>query len=354
MLLVALVCVILAGCNRRTKPDEYSLNGVWIMTHAEYPVSGLSEDFPDADGETLCRIYEGDSIFYECWIRTMKPGQPQNVMTASDVIIVPQSKEVCTLIQKDGAGKPLYLEDGSVRPIKFLSDTSMTIQKVGIVFTWTLAKEMKQERIAEIKEIIANNLSSAGEMRQFVLPTTERQLKAANSQLKATAHTLAYIIIILVLAVLLIVYVAINVSRKKRRIEQQLRQMSEERELRPHPVRQAMAEVEEDFFHADFYLSLRRRIAAGEMLKEEDWEEVEQRMKPVWPTFSNRLFDLCHLSELEYRVCMLIKLRVSPSEMANLLSKDTSTISTVRSRLYKKVFQRKGSSKEWDNFILSM
>lgn len=354
MLLAALVCVILAGCSRKSEPDKYSLSGVWVMTHAEYPVLELSEDFPDADGETLCRIYEGDSIFYECWIRTMKPGQPQNVMTASDVIIVPKSKCVCTLIQKDGAGNPLYLEDGSVLPVRFLSNTSMTIQKVGIVFSWTLAKEMKQERIAEIKEIIANNLSSAGEMRQFVLPTTERQLEAANSQLKTTAHTLSYIIIILVLVVLLIVYVAINVFRKKQRVEQQLRQMSEERELRPQPVRQAMAEVEEDFLHSEFYLSLRRRIAAGEMLREEDWKEMEQRMKSVWPAFSNRLFDLCHLSELEYRVCLLIKLRVSPSEMAALLSKDTSTISTVRSRLYQKVFQRKGSSKAWDSFILSM
>jgi hypothetical protein len=60
------------------------------------------------------------------------------------------------------------------------------------------------------------------------------------------------------------------------------------------------------------------------------------------------------MSELEYQVCQLIKLRVAPSDMAVVLARDASTISTVRSRLYKKVFGRKGGAREWDDFILSI
>jgi hypothetical protein len=40
--------------------------------------------------------------------------------------------------------------------------------------------------------------------------------------------------------------------------------------------------------------------------------------------------------------------------MAVVLARDASTISTVRSRLYKKVFGRKGGAREWDDFILSI
>jgi hypothetical protein len=60
------------------------------------------------------------------------------------------------------------------------------------------------------------------------------------------------------------------------------------------------------------------------------------------------------MSELEYQVCLLVKLRVPPKDIATVLARDTSTISTVRSRLYKKVFGRKGGAKEWDDFILSI
>jgi hypothetical protein len=58
--------------------------------------------------------------------------------------------------------------------------------------------------------------------------------------------------------------------------------------------------------------------------------------------------------ELEYQTCLLIKLRIAPTDIATILSRDTSTISTVRSRLYKKVFDKKGGAREWDEFIMSI
>ena len=87
---------------------------------------------------------------------------------------------------------------------------------------------------------------------------------------------------------------------------------------------------------------------------QEEWDELEQRINPVYPGFTNKLFNLCPLSVLEYHVCLLIKLHVPPTEMASILCKDRSSISAIRSRLYKKVFQQKGSSKLWDEFVLSL
>lgn len=343
---IAIACLILTSCAKPKRQSKGHIRGTWILTQITENYSNFIHDFPSDEG-TLCRIYESDSIFYECMINTMKPGQLQDIMTASDVTIIPRNRIVYTLIEKDGEGHPLYLEDKLKRPITFPNDTSMTIQFHGHTYTWTMAQGMREDRIEEIKEIIANNLHTSDIVKAFVLPTTERKLKVTN-------HTFAYIIIILLLTVLLIVHITVNIYQKKQHIEQQLIQINEENQLRPQPVRQAIAEVENNFFHSDFYISLRRRITAGERLKEEDWNEVEQQLKSVWPGFSNRLLGLCQMSEVEFRVCLLTKLHVSPSEMATLLSKDASTISTVRSRLYKKVFQHKGSSKDWDNFILSM
>ena len=74
----------------------------------------------------------------------------------------------------------------------------------------------------------------------------------------------------------------------------------------------------------------------------------------MYPGFISQLRNLHAMSELEYQVFLLIKLRVAPSDMAVVLARDASTISTVRSRLYKKVFDKKGGAREWDEFIMSI
>lgn len=60
------------------------------------------------------------------------------------------------------------------------------------------------------------------------------------------------------------------------------------------------------------------------------------------------------MSQVELQVCQLLKLGCSPSEIASALCKETSSISSIRSRLFKKVFGQKGSSKEWDEFIRTL
>ena len=51
---------------------------------------------------------------------------------------------------------------------------------------------------------------------------------------------------------------------------------------------------------------------------------------------------------------MLLKIRTKPIEIATVLNRDKSTISTLRSRLYKKVFGKDGNGKDLDEFILSL
>ena len=66
------------------------------------------------------------------------------------------------------------------------------------------------------------------------------------------------------------------------------------------------------------------------------------------------LYGLYSLSTIEYQLCLLIKVRTAPTEIAAVLNKDKSTISAMRRRLYKKVFSKEGTGKDWDEFILSL
>jgi hypothetical protein len=53
-------------------------------------------------------------------------------------------------------------------------------------------------------------------------------------------------------------------------------------------------------------------------------------------------------------VSLLIKARIQPKDIATLTAHSKESVASTRSRLYQKVFGRKGSSKDWDDFILSI
>lgn len=345
--LSAISLLFLFGCKSSEKKEQgFSLDGAWLLSQVKYPSSENIYRYP-SNGITTCIIYEGDSVFYKCQMKSLYPGDNEKVMAAQDVAVIPDGSASYTYIYK-GGGETLYLENSNPWPLKILNDTTITIQQYGIIFTWSRATKIPEDRVKEIRNIIESyQKNPSEETAMYVLPTTERQLQA-------TTHTLTYVIVILLLLLSLIGLMYRNVYHKKRYIEKQLQQITEEREQRPQLVRHAMKEVEDDFLNSAYYASLRKRISAGERLKKTDWEEIEEKLKPVYPGFANHLFSLYHLSQLEYQVCLLIKLMATPSEMANVLSKDVSTISSIRSRLYKKVFQKKGSSKEWDDFIKSL
>ena len=99
---------------------------------------------------------------------------------------------------------------------------------------------------------------------------------------------------------------------------------------------------------------IRSRIDAGENIKLNDWKELERQLRIVYPNFASSLFSLHNMSQIEWQVCMLLKLRVKPADIALVLKKDKSSISSIRSRLYRKVFDKPGTGKDWDEFVQTL
>lgn len=330
------VALLLAGCHERSpRQDLYGLSGAWTLSSVVFPV-GDTLSFP-YNGRTYCRIFSADTTYYDC----------QLYSSPSGIIIIPEDKGDFEIIAK-GNNEFLYFEKGYMRPLKIVDDTTVVIQRNGRRFTWIRNQSMTAERLNGIREIIANDsCDDNAEVMRYVLSTSEKELKATN-------YLLVYIIVSLLVIVLLVLYYLRRLSRKKKHIERQLLQISQEREARPQLVRNALKQVEDEFFHSEYYIGLRKHVLAGDLLKPADWDQMELAIRPVYPDFVRRLSDLCKMSLVEYHVCLLIKLRFSPSEIAAALCKDISTISSIRGRLYKKVFNRNGGSKSWDDFILSL
>ena len=108
------------------------------------------------------------------------------------------------------------------------------------------------------------------------------------------------------------------------------------------------------FYDQEVSLLLSTHIHNNKVLREGDWKLIEERLTEAFPTFRDSLYSLYSFSETEYHICMLIKLEVTPSNMAKLMATATSTISQSRLRMQQKVFGTQGTAKDWDKFILSL
>ena len=86
-----------------------------------------------------------------------------------------------------------------------------------------------------------------------------------------------------------------------------------------------------------------------------DWQLLDNVINTAYPEFKNKLYNLYpKLSEYEYYVCLLIKCKFSPSEMALLTFHSKTSIASTRSRLCLKFFCYKGVASDCDKFILSL
>lgn len=86
----------------------------------------------------------------------------------------------------------------------------------------------------------------------------------------------------------------------------------------------------------------------------DDWRILEATIDKIYPGFTERLRTFYRFSPQERHVNLLLKLGVPPAGIAQLTAHAKQSVTSVRSRLYAKVFGRKGTPAEWDAFIRSL
>lgn len=315
---------------RGSDHKERSVFGAWVMKSETAPDGKVSESI--YTGYTRCKIYDADSTYYSVQLHAV----------GDEMMIIAHE------MGRYHIGDSLYMERDRVMPFEWVDDTTFITTFEGYKELMVRSTTMTKERMEEIRELVRKHPNDAdSEEKHFVLSTTERKLKAKN-------RVFLYIIIGMCFVAFGVAAYVSQLRKRKREVERKLAEIEEEHTLRPALVADAMKQVETDFFQSDYYLALRRRIEAGDNIKPDEWKDLEQHLKAVYPRFSSSLYGLYNLSPTEYQVCILTKIRTTPKEIADVLCKDKSTISSIRKRLYKKVFGKDGSGKEWDEFILSL
>ena len=106
-ILILLAVCLLIGCYSNNSCDKSNvLQGAWTLRQVEYPY-----DRPDTyykPENTLLRLYDGDSVVYQCWLNK----------TESGFIIRPELRCPVTLVDK-GHGEYVYIEEDNPRPLTY-------------------------------------------------------------------------------------------------------------------------------------------------------------------------------------------------------------------------------------------
>ena len=113
-------------------------------------------------------------------------------------------------------------------------------------------------------------------------------------------------------------------------------------------------QAETMIFSSDVYRRMQECLNTGRSLTHQDWTELTEVVNGIYTGFTERLYSLYKMSEQDYHVSLLIKVRIQPKDIALLTAHSKESVASTRSRLYSKVFGKKGSSKDWDDFVLTL
>ena len=84
----------------------------------------------------------------------------------------------------------------------------------------------------------------------------------------------------------------------------------------------------------------------------EDWKQLRALVEREIPDFSEIVKAKDHpLSDLEYDVCLMVRVHLMPIEIARLKKCTPSYVSNIRKSLLKRIFNREGRNEDFDDEI---
>ena len=165
-----------------------------------------------------------------------------------------------------------------------------------------------------------------------------------------TNRELFLLIVCTVFYITLFIMVILNSRRKIQLLQSRLDNIHAMQKLAVIEPRQDVSTL----LASPVYLRTKKYLTDGRSMAEGDWAELTEAVNGVYSGFSEKLYSLYNMSDQDFRVSLLIKVRIQPKDIATLTAHSKESIASTRSRLYQKVFGKKGSTKDWDDFILSI
>lgn len=105
---------------------------------------------------------------------------------------------------------------------------------------------------------------------------------------------------------------------------------------------------------SEIYALFLGKIRAGQNVTQEEWDKLDKAVNDYFIDFKLKLYRICKLSDLEYQICLLLKIELSLADIAVLVHREPSALTMSRKRLFKKMFKKEGKAEKLDSFIRSI
>ncbi len=333
-LLLSLVFMFV-GCgvsqedNQEATAEDFSLTGTWDLCELHF-MSGQRVDVRTGYEYVWYRFFEDNGTYYVAEVNIDDSRKPVKPHDMSEYFFMMSPYDT------------VYIEHGRMTELEIIDSHTIGIDRGDYVEVYVKSDEMAAERVSEIERTVEEALRpNHGRKTQYIVPAT-----ATTDDRNVWTWLLA--LLGAVCPVALYTYYRLRV---KERFFQPTAEKCDT-DVKEAPTREEQAE--QAFVHTDYYLALRQRLYEGPALKQDEWEELEAQMKSACPGFFRRLAEMGQLSEVEQRVCVLTKLGIPPSAIAVHTYREYSSISSIRSRLYFKLFGKKGGARELDEYIRNL
>lgn len=160
--------------------------------------------------------------------------------------------------------------------------------------------EENNRKIAELENALEQSNENSNEMRQL-LSTQKEQIMLLNSQIEAT-------------------------QREQFLAEKALRQ-------------------------TDIYYKFHDAANGNSTVDSKDWKILCTVVDHYYKDFTTRLRSIYPISEMEKKICLLLKIGISVTGIALLTGRSKSAIVSARKKLYEKTHDEAGKPEQWDAFI---
>ena len=113
---------------------------------------------------------------------------------------------------------------------------------------------------------------------------------------------------------------------------------------------------EQAFMESEIYsLFHKAAFTPGLHLSAKEWSILHRHFHEAYPNFLSKLKELYpNPSEHELRICLLLKMGITLTGIANLLESSKPSITNARARLYERIFGKKGKASDLDKFIAEL
>lgn len=183
----------------------------------------------------------------------------------------------------------------------------------------------------------------------------EKENKSLNS------HNTVLSIIIICLTITLISIIGLsfmtysNIKQKRKNLELKLDKYEALKRSSEQKNEQNIKDKNCAFKKSAIHQIIQNEIENGSYtLQDSYWKDLEKTVNEIYPNFTNNLNSFYEVSNHELKVCLMIKIGISPIHIAKFTNHSKEAINSTRGRLYAKVFKEPASAPKWDEFIKTL